>query len=128
MILLDTCTLLWLAAEPASLSQRAREVLASHHGRLFVSAISAFEVSIKHHKGRLTLPSEPAEWFTRALEFHGLLEIPVNGRIAALSTSLPPLHTDPCDRLIVATAAIHGLTVLTPDPLIRGYPQLSSSW
>lgn len=128
MILLDTCSLLWLVAEQKQLSPFARDTISRHAGRLFVSAISAFEIGLKHAKGRLSLPVAAEEWFTQALDFHGLREIPVSGRIAARSTSLPPLHADPCDRLIVATAQIHSLAILTPDPLIRNYPSTLTNW
>ncbi len=128
MVLLDTCTLLWLAAEQSQLSPAAREAIARNAGRLFVSAISAFEIGIKHAKGRLSLPVEADAWFAQVLDFHGLREIPVSGRIAARSTALPPLHADPCDRLIVATALLHDFVIVTPDPLVRSYPGVVTDW
>jgi PIN domain nuclease of toxin-antitoxin system len=128
VILLDTCTLLWLVGDQGRLSPRARDRLREDAGGLFVSAISAFEVGIKHRKGKLSLPLEPEPWFEEALEFHGLAEIPVSGSIAARSTMLPALHSDPADRIIVATAQMLGLTVLTPDPLLRAYPDTATDW
>lgn len=128
MLLLDTCALLWLAADQQHLSAVARRAIAQHAGKLFVSAISAFEIGVKHQKGRLELPLKPEEWFTRALELHGLRELPITGQIAARSTALPPLHADPCDRIIVATAEIHSLTVATLDEVIRQYPGVRVSW
>lgn len=128
MILLDTCTLLWLVGDQERLSPRAHERLREHAGELFVSAISAFEVGIKHRKGKLSLPLEPELWFEEALDFHGLVEVPITARIAARSTTLPALHPDPCDRIIVATSKLLSLTVLTPDPLIRAYPDTATDW
>ena len=128
MLLLDTCTLLWLVADQAQLSDRARRVLSDNRGMLFVSAISAFEIGIKHRKGALTLPVGPEKWYPAALEFHGLQEIAVDGHIALESTALPPLHADPCDRIIVATARLHHLPVLTPDELIKAYPDIQVLW
>jgi PIN domain nuclease of toxin-antitoxin system len=128
MILLDTCTLLWLVGDQERLSPRARDRLREHAGELFVSAISAFEIGIKHRKGKLALPLEPGPWFEEAMDFHGLAEIPVSARIAAHSTTLPALHSDPCDRIIVATAQLLGLTVLTPDALIRAYADSDVEW
>ena len=52
----------------------------------------------------------------------------MDGGIAVLATTLPPLHGDPADRIIVATAQARGLTVLTPDPLVRAYPDTASDW
>lgn len=94
----------------------------------FVSSISAFEVGVKHRRKALVLPMRPDLWFAKALEFHGLLDIAVDGEIAARSTMLPPLHADPCDRIIVATAQQRGLTILTPDRLIRAYPGTRVEW
>jgi PIN domain nuclease of toxin-antitoxin system len=62
------------------------------------------------------------------MEFHGLTEIPVSGRIACRSTQLPPLHADPCDRIIVATALVSAIAVLSPDPLIAAYPGIEVAW
>jgi PIN domain nuclease of toxin-antitoxin system len=128
VLLLDTCALLWLAGGGESLSVAAREAIADPDARLFVSAITAFELGVKHRRGALKLPLPPFTWYDRALDFHQVQEIPIDGRIAASSTALPRLHADPCDRIIVATAQRDGLAIVTPDPLIRGYPKTLSVW
>ena len=128
MGLLDTCTLLWLVADQGRLSTAARAFLAAHAGRLFVSAISAFEIALKQRKGALGLPLPTRTWYLRALEFHGLREVPLDGSIAIAAAELPPLHRDPCDRIIVATAQAHGLTIVTPDPAIAAYPTSKVVW
>jgi PIN domain nuclease of toxin-antitoxin system len=128
MVLLDTCTLLWLVADPSKLSDRSKEVLSKEDEPLFVSAITAFEIGLKHRKGRLSLPMKADVWYEQALSFHGVGEIQVSGRIAARSTMLPDLHSDPCDRIIVATAQLQDLTVLTPDDYIKAYPDTRVVW
>ena len=128
MLLLDTCTLLWLASDVSKLSELAKREISDSRGGLFVSAITAFELGIKHRKGALRLPLAPAKWFAKALEFHGVIEIPVNGAIAADSTVLPAHHSDPCDRIIVATARAKELRIVTPDPLIRAYSEATCLW
>ena len=128
MILFDTCTLLWLGADPAKLSAKAREIIESNSESLFVSSISAFEIAIKHKRKRLAMPMDPAKWFVLALDHLGIHEIEVNAEIFAQSVSLPDLHHDPCDRVIAATAKLHGLTCLTPDALIRQYPGVAVEW
>jgi PIN domain nuclease of toxin-antitoxin system len=70
----------------------------------------------------------PLVWYERAIDYHQVQETPIDGRIAASSAELPRLHADPCDRIIVATAQRDGLTILTPDPLIRSYPKTHSLW
>jgi PIN domain nuclease of toxin-antitoxin system len=127
-VLLDTCALLWLAESPASLSAGARAAIASHADELFVSAISAFEIGLKHRKGRLNLGMEPEVWWRLATSHHGLTVVSVTDEIALASTALPPLHADPADRLIVATAAAIQAAVVTIDPLIRQYPNANVIW
>lgn len=128
MVLLDTCTLLWLAGDQSRLSREATERLQAARGFVYVSAISAFEIGIKHRKRALVLPMDPGAWYPEALEFHGVKELPVSGAVALASTALPALHSDPCDRIIVATAKANDLTILTPDPLIAAYPEARVSW
>jgi len=128
MFLLDTCALLWLAADHSRLSDEVVRQLIRHPDAVFVSAISAFEVGTKHAKGKLELPMEPGRWYETALRFHHVKEIPVDGRIAAHSTKLPRLHADPCDRLIIATAQLEDLVILTPDSLFSAYSDTRVLW
>ena len=120
-MLLDTCTLLWLVDDQNKLSARARVLISENAGSLFISSITAVEITLKHRRGALRLPLEPVDWIMEALEQHGIVDIPVDWRIAERSASLPILHKDPADRLIVATAMATGLPILTPDPHISAY-------
>lgn len=126
-VLLDTCTLLWLVGEQSHLSDRAKNLIVGADS-VGVSSISAFEIALKHRKGRLELPLDPMDWFQKALQFHKLEEIFVSSEIAVRSVMLPPLHNDPCDRMIVATAEYRGLLVVTPEPLIRAYGIAQVEW
>jgi PIN domain nuclease of toxin-antitoxin system len=128
VILLDTCTLLWLAFDQTELSADAISLLRDHAGLLFVSAITGFELGIKEKKRRLTLPLPAERYFATALAAHGLREVPLDGVVAVRSTTLPDLHADPADRIIVATAQARGFTVLTPDPSIHAYPNTLVRW
>ena len=129
MFLLDTCTLLWLAGGAQDrLSTNAADLIRRHPSGLFVSAISAFEIGVKAKKGKLQLRLDPRTWFDKAMTAHGLHGIPVTSAIAAASTMLPPRHVDPCDRMIIATAMEHGFSVLTPDDMIGGYPDVTTTW
>ena len=128
MFLLDTCTLLWLTSDQTQLSSPAKEAIAGGAGKLFVSAISAFEIGIKHNKGKLELPIPPTRWFNRAMRLHGLRRIAITPRIALRATTLPPLHNDPMDRFIIATAQIRKLVLITPDEHISQYPNLACLW
>ena len=124
-MLLDTCTLLWLASTPRKLPGSVRRAITDNAGHLFISAITAFEIGIKHRRGALDLPLPPADWIARALEHHGVREVPVDWRIAERSTSL---HGDPADRIIIATALVTGVSILTPDSQISQYPDVTVVW
>lgn len=128
MYLLDTCTLLWLVLDQAHLSDEVRSLLPLHRRQLFVSAISGFEISQKHAKGKLSLAIPVNTWMRLALRRHGLKTVSLEMDTALHAGSLPALHADPFDRLLIATAQGLGLTLLTPDPLIRQYPGLMTFW
>ena len=128
MLLLDTCTLLWLTSDQAKLSVPARQALADHQSQLYVSAVSGFEIAQKAAKGKLVLPRPAAEWMELALRLHGLKSLALEMASAVAAGSLPALHADPFDRLLIAVARTHRLTLLTPDPLIRQYPALQTLW
>ncbi len=128
MILLDTCALLWLALEPGRLSAAAQEAIASAGEDVFVSAFSAWEIAWKQRAGGLQLELDPARWFPLALENHSLRELPLTSAIALRMAALPQIHRDPADRFLIATAQEHRLCLLTPDPLIRQYPDLHTLW
>ena len=128
MILLDTCTLLWLALDQSHLSAGATACLRKNAGRLYVSPLTAFEIGQKAAAGKLALELSPAHWFSRALELHGLRECAFTSAIALRASALPRLHADPFDRILVATAQHDAFTLLTPDPKIRAYPDLLTVW
>jgi PIN domain nuclease of toxin-antitoxin system len=128
LLLLDTCVLLWLVGQQQSLSVKAKEVIAKNSNAIFISAISAFEIGVKYNKGLLSLPMPVEQWFTQALELHGIVSLSVDCEIALKATLLPDLHRDPADRIIVATALTHQLNILTPDQHIKTYPQVKTIW
>jgi PIN domain nuclease of toxin-antitoxin system len=100
-VLLDTCALLWWVGDPARLSTRARTVLADAETEPCVSAISAFEIALKHRKGKLDLPLPARDWFREALEIYAVQELPVTSEIAALAPDVALPHADPCDRRLL---------------------------
>ncbi len=120
MLLLDTCALLWLA-------QGGGELTADTCGRIneapvvYVSAISGFEIGIKHKKGKLYLPVAPWKWFEAVVEHHSLCVLPLDLSVCIRSVELPPVHSDPCDRFIIATAELHNLEVVTRDSMFTSY-------
>ena len=128
MILLDTCTLLWLAIQPSQLSGPAKAAIAGSGPFAHVSAISAWEIAWKHRLGKLELRLEPAAWFPLAIQQHALRELPLTAAVCLRMAALPNLHRDPADRFLIATAQELSLTLVTPDPRIRQYPNLMTVW
>ena len=119
-LILDTCALLWLDAEPRRLSANA--LAAIDAGDLvFVSAISAWEISLKEARRGLTLPAPTADWFPAVLAAHDLRLAPLDVDILTAANLLPWHHRDPADRFIIATARRDGLTVVTTDGRFASY-------
>ncbi|MBU1168726.1 MAG: type II toxin-antitoxin system VapC family toxin [Proteobacteria bacterium] len=119
-LLLDTCALIWLAAGGGELTPQSLERI-ENASAVFVSSISAFEISLKNKKGGIELPCDAQSWYLKIVEFHGISEIPINHHIAGASVQLPDFHKDPCDRFIIATAMIHRLPVVTGDKMFANY-------
>jgi PIN domain nuclease of toxin-antitoxin system len=127
--LLDTCTLLWLSDPDAPLPARVSNLIQrTPAGYRYVSAITAFEIGVKCAKRRLSLPLSPQAWLDATYVERGIASLPVTDRIACRAAALPALHKDPADRIIVATAILHDLVVLTPDENIRAYPGVKTRW
>lgn len=128
MLLLDTHAFVWLASAQKNLSQRARQTILQNADELFISSISALEIAILVKRKRLRLPVEPGEFVERALQQHGIHEIPVDRRVAIASTSLPDIHNDPFDRIILATALLNDMSVLSRDRVIPQYHDVKVIW
>ena len=119
-MILDTCGLVWLAMGGTQLSATARFAIESASG-VHVCAITAFEIGLKAASGQLGLPCDPEKWYHEVLAHHQIDEVPVDGRIALAATKLPPIHKDPCDRIIIATAKLLGFRIVTADERFREY-------
>lgn len=129
MIVLDTHALLWWALDPEKLSFRAAEVVATMEREGgFASAISVWELGIKVKRNKLVLPLAVDE-LSRRIERGGVVEIlPVDTNTWLRSLSLVWDHPDPADRVIVATALIKGLPLLTKDETIHTFADVRSVW
>jgi len=119
--LLDTHLLLWAAAEPKRLPKKARTLLEDAGNTLLFSAASLWEVAIKANLGRPDFDVEPAV-LRRGLLDNGYVELPIVSEHAVATGTLPPIHRDPFDRLLVAQAQVEGITLLTADPVVLQYP------
>lgn len=131
MIILDTHTLVWMVASPEKLSRKARNVIEKETKKkaVLVSSISMWEICMLVQKRRLRFNIEPDVWLQRVESLPFLKFVPVDNRIAELSVNLPgTLHSDPADRMIIATAIENGATLVTSDKRILKYPRVRSIW
>jgi len=131
MVLLDTHAWVWLVSDPESLSKRARKAVdaALEAGELAVSSISVWEVATLVAKERLRLTMDVGVWVARSEAMPFLRFLPVTNSIALKSVELPPpLHADPADRIIVATALQHRLPLVTKDRRLRDYELVRTIW
>jgi PIN domain nuclease of toxin-antitoxin system len=85
-------------------------------------------VAIEVAGGKLRLLEPPARWFLGLVERYDLRDVPVDAGVACAAAALPLLHRDPFDRVIVALAQAHGLTVLTSDENIQKYAGVKTLW
>lgn len=119
--LLDTHLLLYAAGMPERLPSVARTFLENPDSELAFSAASLWEVAIKNGLGREDFRVDP-RLLRRGLRENGYTELAVSGVHAVAADLLPPVNSDPFDRMLVAQAQIEGLTLLTLDPVIGRYP------
>jgi PIN domain nuclease of toxin-antitoxin system len=122
-LLLDTHILIWLA-EGTTLSAAARQTInkAATEDKVFISAISIWEICVLTSKNRITLSQPVKSWFADVLSTKGFQLIPLTPEISYESCFMPAgLHADPCDRIIVATARLQNFTLLTKDAKILAY-------
>jgi PIN domain nuclease of toxin-antitoxin system len=121
-LLLDTCTFLWAVDQQAELSAKARSAITDPSSEVYVSAISAWEIAVKQERGNLALADSAQRFVPKYREMLGFLDLALDEASALRSGSLPPLHRDPFDRMLVCQAIEHGLVIVTPDAHITQYP------
>jgi PIN domain nuclease of toxin-antitoxin system len=115
-LLIDTHVALWgLTADPLlgdELLDRLR-----HDPDIYLSAVSLWEIAIKHASGKLPGPPDLVE----RVRDMGFREVPINGAHAIVAARLPPHHRDPFDRMLVAQATVEGMTLVSRDSEIHKY-------
>jgi len=122
--LLDTHVVLWVAENSSWLSEKVKAVILDQSTEKYVSIVSAWEVAIKLGTGKLRLDGELPEFF-RMIDDNGFITQPVERDYLLQLQNLPDFHKDPFDRLIVATAAVEDMILITADENIKRY---STPW
>lgn len=120
-ILLDTHVFLWMQTEPERLGG-ALDLIEQPGSTLLLSAASSWEIAVKHGLGRLALPLRPERYVPDRMRATGVQGVPIEHAHALAVASLPPVHRDPFDRLLVAQAQALDLPILTADPVLARYP------
>lgn len=117
-LLIDTHVLIWIGESNPRLSKSTRDRLFDPDEELFVSAVTAYEYADLHHRGRI--PQEAGlSGLLGQLDIR-MLDYPAD--LWAIAATLPPIHRDPIDRMLIAHAVTLGMTLVTADKHIRRYP------
>ena len=119
-LLLDTHLLIWAAGEPRKLPAAALALIDDRANELIFSAASIWEIAIKNTLGRNDFRVD-ARLLRRGLLDNGYIELPISSEHAVATDSLPALHKDPFDRILIAQAVVEGITLLTVDPVVARY-------
>ncbi len=120
-ILLDTNAFLWLTTHPEHLSDVAASLCNTSINTLYLSSISANEIALKYNLKKLKLPVPPSVFIPQERLAHGIESLALDEASSLTLESLPLVHRDPFDRLLICQAMEHDLVLLTPDPQIRQY-------
>jgi PIN domain nuclease of toxin-antitoxin system len=120
-ILLDTCAFLWLSSDSPKATARIRTAFEDRSNVIYLSASSAWEISIKHSLGQLDLPEQPDRYIPSRIEIYQLTLLDMTLTHAIRAGGLPIHHKDPFDRMIIAQAQIEGFAVATPDTAFDAY-------
>jgi PIN domain nuclease of toxin-antitoxin system len=123
-LLLDTHVWIWLVRGERRIAEDVLEFMSARAGArsMFLSVMSIWELSLLEAKGRICLNLPCSMWVQTALEGSGALMAPLTAEIAVESNRLPGVfHNDPIDRILIATARIEGLTLVTRDRAILDY-------
>lgn len=132
MIIIDTHILVWWVNGSDSLSAAAKKAIKStlaKNGEVLVSSISAWEIAMLVNKGRLVLSMDVESWLDEVSQIDGVRFLPVDNEVGIKSTALPgDFHKDPADRMIVATARMLALPLITADEKILNYEHVKTIW
>jgi len=121
-LLLDTHIFLWYINTDPRLPGLVKDAVQDRNNDVFLSAASVWEAAIKNALGKLPLPGPPAEYLPRQRRAHQIESLPITEEAISHLVGLPALHRDPFDRILIAQALQHGMTLASVDEVVRKYP------
>ena len=119
--LIDTQKFLRMAGDPFSLTEKVREIVEEKNNPHKLRPANSWEIAMLQHLKRLELPDVPHRFIAEALQQLNVLPIPIGFTTAISSATLPFIHRDPFDRIIIAEALKEKMTILTKDVLFKSY-------
>jgi len=120
-LLLDTHVWLWLLTRPARVPAPVRDAIEDSATERVWSAVSVWEIAVKHASGKLPLPDSPDRFVRSRMLATGAQRLPIDHEHALHVATLPPHHGDPFDRLLVAQAQVERLVLVTGDAALSAY-------
>ena len=120
-ILLDTNAWLWITGDSSRLGPAARQIVLADENEIVLSAVSAWEISIKWALGKLHLPVPPNEFAMASIRESGFTRLDISFEDVVGVAVLPAIHNDPFDRLLIAQARAGNVPILTGDPVLSRY-------
>ena len=121
-ILLDTHIFLWYISGDKRLSIDKHNGIRDSNNEVYLSVVSVWEAIIKYQLGKLPLPQPPETYLPAQRQQHQIMSLTLNEDSVAHLTQLPAVHRDPFDRILICQANVHGLSLMTDDPIVQQYP------
>jgi PIN domain nuclease of toxin-antitoxin system len=120
-ILIDTHVFFWHLTDDPLLPEPIEEAILNPNNEVYLSVVAIWEAVVKHYNGKLPLPDRPEIFLPAKRAEAGILPLPLDEGAMSYLAGLPLLHRDPFDRVMVAQALQHELTIATVDPLVKAY-------
>lgn len=127
-LLLDTDVFLWAIAEPKRLSSKARSSISKLENQVYVSPVTAYELSYKHRQGKLPSGAAIVTSFGRQVAHLYASELAVSSPHTLAAGQLDWDHKDPFDRMLAAQAMVEGFTLVTADENLHSFEPLTTLW
>lgn len=120
-ILLDTHIFLWFISGDSQLATDVRDAICDPNNEVYLSVISIWEATVKYQLGKLPLPEQPETYLPRQRQRHQIISLALDESSVVHLGTLPPLHKDPFDRMLICQALHNNLTIATVDAAVRAY-------